>query len=150
MERKKRVLKIKQRTCIDCGNVFYSAATNQKRCGGVEKFLSCAFKYRKIRERKRRKKQRKIVLEHYSNGKMECACCGETTIEFLSIDHINGGGTQHLKEIVGQLTSWLIKNKFPSGFQILCHNCNQAKGFYGQCPHKAIEGFPQTGDKSGT
>ena len=25
---------------------------------------------------------------------------------------------------------------FPPGYQVLCHNCNQAKGFYGKCPHQ--------------
>ena len=29
-----------------------------------------------------------------------------------------------------------IKNNFPKGFQILCHNCNIAKGHYGKCPHE--------------
>ncbi len=23
--------------------------------------------------------------------------------------------------------AWIIKNNFPKGFQILCHNCNHAK-----------------------
>lgn len=61
---------------------------------------------------------------------------------FLSIDHIDGGGTKHRKEIGikngkgGNMSFWIIKNKFPTGFQVLCHNCNMAKGFYGQCPHR--------------
>ena len=25
------------------------------------------------------------------------------------------------------LVNWLIRNDFPEGFQILCHNCNTAK-----------------------
>lgn len=32
--------------------------------------------------------------------------------------------------------SWVINNNFPSGHQVLCHNCNLAKGFYGECPHE--------------
>ena len=38
---------------------------------------------------------------------------------------------------------WLIKHKFPPGIQVLCHNCNLAKGYYGACPHQgdgAVEG----------
>ena len=27
-------------------------------------------------------------------------------------------------------------NSFPPGFRVLCHNCNQALGAYGYCPHK--------------
>ena len=77
-------------------------------------------------------KQRQRVLEHYGES---CACCGEYEHGFLSIDHINGGGRQHRKEIHGNLYQWLIKNKFPEGFQTLCHNCNMGKGIYRVCPH---------------
>ena len=38
---------------------------------------------------------RKIVIDHYSNGKNCCACCNEKIYEFLTIDHLNGGGTKH-------------------------------------------------------
>ena len=34
------------------------------------------------------------------------------------------------------LLKWIIKNNFPKGFQILCHNCNSAKAVYGKCPHE--------------
>lgn len=76
------------------------------------------------------------ALAAYGN---KCAFCGETEIQFLSIDHIWGNGTQHRKEIgVGGDTfyRWLKKNNYPPEFQVLCHNCNMAKGLYGVCPHK--------------
>jgi predicted restriction endonuclease len=77
---------------------------------------------------------RKKVLNHYGH---RCACCGERRYEFLSIDHINGGGNKHRKEIGnGKIYLWLIKNSYPEGFQVLCCNCNQAKGHYGYCPHE--------------
>lgn len=83
-------------------------------------------------------KKRMICIEHYSENKNCCKCCGENKIEFLSIDHINGGGTKHRKEIGGGqlMYQWLIKNNFPKGFRILCFNCNQSLGIYGYCPHK--------------
>ena len=68
-----------------------------------------------------------------------CVCCGESILEFLSIDHINGGGTKHKKEINQHIYEWLRDNKYPSGFQVLCHNCNQAKGYFGCCPHQKIK-----------
>lgn len=83
-----------------------------------------------------RRRQRDTVLEHY--GKF-CACCGEDTYEFLSLDHINGGGTVERKAVInkaGSFYHWVIKQNFPDHYQILCHNCNLAKGFYGKCPHK--------------
>lgn len=83
------------------------------------------------------KKVRLRVLRHYSGSqKPFCVCCAENTYEFLSIDHIeNGRGNPAPKQRGRSLYTWLIKNKFPDGFQILCHNCNQAKGCYGECPH---------------
>jgi hypothetical protein len=53
----------------------------------------------------------------------------------LAIDHIKGGGSKHRKE-VRHLYSWLRREGFPSGFRILCHNCNLARGVYGYCPHE--------------
>lgn len=81
------------------------------------------------------------VLTHYSTGTPICSCCGETEIKFLAIDHVDGGGTIHRKAIgTSNMCYWIKKNGFPEGFQILCHNCNMAKGFYGICPHKLSEG----------
>lgn len=85
-------------------------------------------------------KRRMIVLQFYGGNPPKCACCGEKEIKFLSIDHIKGGGTKHRKEMgVGKsIYPWLIRNNFPEGFQVLCHNCNMAKGFYGICPHFVV------------
>ncbi len=80
-------------------------------------------------------KLRIAVLNAYSNNDPKCACCGEKEIAFLAIDHINGGGNKHVKSIKGKFYNWLKKNNYPKGFQVLCHNCNMAKGFYGKCPH---------------
>ncbi len=73
-------------------------------------------------------------LQHYGG---KCDCCGEGRAEFLAIDHIGGGGLRHKKEIGNQpIDQWLKKNKYPSGFRVLCHNCNMSLGFYGYCPHQ--------------
>lgn len=70
-----------------------------------------------------------------------CVCCGENTFEFLSIDHVNNDGAAHKRMLksakVGQnMYRWLKKHNFPKdGFQLLCMNCNFAKGKYGVCPH---------------
>jgi hypothetical protein len=85
--------------------------------------------------RKKHVKLRTKVLEAYGSY---CACCGESDYHFLAIDHINGGGAAHRREIGGggNTYNWLVKNNFPKGFQVLCHNCNQARGAYGFCPHE--------------
>ncbi len=102
-----------------------------------------------IVERKKRKKQ---VFTHYSktlsNSDIPCCnCCRYVGIEFLTVDHIipKNEMVKDPKWIeikfradrkADPLCQWLITNKFPKGFQILCWNCNFAKGILGQCPHK--------------
>lgn len=85
------------------------------------------------RKKEWRAKIRKIVIQHYGS---KCVCCGESRYEFLALDHKNGGGNQHRREVGFDITRWIYKNDFPPIFQILCHNCNTAKGCYGYCPHE--------------
>jgi hypothetical protein len=65
----------------------------------------------------------------------KCVCCGETELKFLGFDHINGGGR---KERMGLGSAFYVslRKATRKDIQILCHNCNLAKGFYGKCPHK--------------
>jgi hypothetical protein len=79
-------------------------------------------------------RMRQGALDAYGR---ECACCGDSTEVFLAIDHIDGGGNRHRKEIGGSGSHfyiWLARNDYPPGFQTLCHNCNWAKS-RGGCPH---------------
>lgn len=87
---------------------------------------------------KRHQELRIEVLGHYAGGQPACACCKEMILEFLSVDHVNGGGSEHRKVGLKGATiyRWLKKEGYPEGYQVLCHNCNQAKGFYGECPHQ--------------
>jgi len=96
-------------------------------------------------------KERKVleVLVHYSNGSPVCACCGESERDFLVIDHISGHGNEHRRQIFGRAQSgwlfysWLIKQSFPGGFQVLCHNCNMSKAKHGKCVHVATPVPPE-------
>jgi hypothetical protein len=92
-------------------------------------------KQHRVANAKRNLDQRIVVFNHYGH---HCVCCGETEPKFLAIDHVKGGGAKHRRAIgSSNIYPWLIKNKYPKGFQVLCHNCNMAKGFYGKCPHTA-------------
>lgn len=84
-----------------------------------------------------RRKLRREVLTHYSDGIPRCACCDERTIEFLSIDHIKSGGARHRRILRSgaAVYRWLRRTGYPRGYQVLCHNCNQSLGQYGYCPH---------------
>jgi hypothetical protein len=79
-------------------------------------------------------------LEHYSGKHPHCTCCGETHNIFLTVDHVNGDGAEHRKELGvkggAEFYRWLIANDFPPGFTILCMNCNFAKGRGFLCPHE--------------
>lgn len=91
-----------------------------------------------LRQRELAHEYRLQVIRHYSNGTMSCACCGESHEQFLAIDHVNGGGGKHRKEIGkggDKFVRWLLRNNLPDGYQILCHNCNCSRGYYGYCPH---------------
>lgn len=93
----------------------------------------------RLRARERHRRIRLLCLNHYSGDPARCACCGETIMEFLSLDHINGGGYQHRHKIKqATLWEWLKRNNFPEGFRVLCYNCNMAIGHYGHCPHGEV------------
>jgi len=98
-----------------------------------QKYKETHWQYMKEYQRNRNRKIREEVIDYYGG---KCKCCGENRREFLSIDHIGGGGTKHRKEIGQQnIYQWLKKNNYPKVFRVLCHNCNMSIGFYGYCPH---------------
>lgn len=75
------------------------------------------------------------LFQHY--GK-KCNCCNIDEIIFLTIDHKNHGkgnaapkGDRHMIQFLRRI----IELKFPKDYQILCINCNWAKGVFGKCPH---------------
>lgn len=73
---------------------------------------------------------RLIVLKYYSDKEIPECKCGERHLEFLEIDHINGGGKLHRRTLHlygNALYRWLIKNNYPKGYQVLCSNCNWKK-----------------------
>ena len=127
------------KTCLKCGiekqdSDFYVYRGKKPRVDANCK--PCSGAYTRKYAMRFHAKLRKEVLDAYGS---ECWCCGEDEIKFLSIDHKLGGGVQHRKKLTEDGTTlylWLRKNKFPKGYQVLCHNCNLAKGFYGSCPHK--------------
>lgn len=88
----------------------------------------------------KRKALRLEVLTHYSTtSHPTCACCGEPRLDFLVLDHENGGGNQErkkLKKVTSAFYKWVKSQGYPMGYRVLCHNCNMAIGAYGRCPHE--------------
>lgn len=98
--------------------------------------------------KKRRQELKRQVLAAYGPT---CVCCGEAHEEFLTVDHIAGDGADHRRTLklggVGKNKSvgsgwtfyrWLVQQGFPSGYRILCWNCNCSLGMRGYCPHGNI------------
>jgi hypothetical protein len=141
--------------CLDC-KAKHAALYHQRKAAGVcphdgnpsagkpgTVCASCNENNRR-KDRKKYAKLRVAVFAAYTIGAVpSCACCGETTTQFLQIDHKNNDGGRHRRELSGKnqgcnIYTWLRKNKYPPGFQILCSACNSAKGFYGICPHEQV------------
>lgn len=81
--------------------------------------------------------QQRVKADVMANYGGRCVCCGEHRLVFLTIDHVDGGGTRH-RITAGRGTQfyrWLVRNLYPAGYQVLCHNCNFARMRGGVCPH---------------
>lgn len=98
--------------------------------------------YRETQRRYRVELRANVVAAYGSR----CACCDERSIEFLTVDHVKGGGNAHQKTLSNtarkhpggsEFYRWLARNGFPQDeFRLLCMNCNFALGKYGFCPHQ--------------
>jgi len=110
--------------CADCQQKYYASS--------------------KAGRKRARLKLRDDMLAAYGGC---CACCGETRKEFLALDHkFNDGHIERKTTPGGTQAIWarLRRAGFPKErHQLLCHNCNCAKQFYGECPH--VKEQQQTG-----
>lgn len=104
--------------------------------------LSGAASYAKHREttldyrRRHAAKLRAELIEAYGGA---CECCGESQPEFLTVDHVNGRKEGERRLTGMKLWAYVRRLGFPRDeFQLLCFNCNCAKGFFGECPHVAL------------
>jgi predicted nucleic acid-binding Zn ribbon protein len=129
--------------CAYCGNDFIQTSSAQRCCSPRCTRVHATAKWRKANpdfSARRNNAIRVEVFAYYGNGHIACVCCGEDEMKFLTIDHINGGGSEERKALnrTGGLAFyyWLITQNFPIGYQTLCFNCNSAKGLYGECPHQ--------------
>jgi predicted restriction endonuclease len=127
-----------------------------KKCGGTDRYEHQAAKrvyrgciacraaasqksYSRVGQKEKRTDYRRqlkqAVLAEYGG---QCACCGEDTPEFLSVDHVDNSGAEHRRKIGRSgLYWWLKKHNYPKdNFRLLCFNCNCARDKFGVCPHE--------------
>lgn len=77
-----------------------------------------------------RERMKKETFSYYSCGEIVCCKCGYSDIRALSLDHINGGGTKHRRELgkVGtEFYRWIKESGYPAGYQVMCMNCQFIK-----------------------
>ena len=121
------------------------------RCGSTPKdgCNSCQSCIDKVMTRNRNQMARlRVEIFKYYGDK--CVCCDIDTVEFLTLDHINGGGREHRKTIGCGISFYRwVKQHFPDDIQILCWNCNCAKSNHISCPHQSnIYNEPTSAQKS--
>jgi len=118
--------------------------TENERTARQEKAKEYQREYRRnnrdrLREQKR-EYERSVRLDGIEAYGGKCSCCGESTVEFLTLEHVNGRDDEP-KRLTGY-KAWarLKRLGWPQGdYTVLCFNCNCAKGIYGKCPHQLEE-----------
>lgn len=87
-----------------------------------------------------RERLRAAMFDAYGH---ECACCGEANKTFLCLDHEDGVVPEDQRDARGarlasdKILALLKRQGWPSGYRILCANCNLAWAMLGTCPHQA-------------
>lgn len=116
VERKSRGL------CPRCSQPTRPGKTTCAKCSG-DASARLAIQYRRIKAE---------VFAAYGN---KCSCCGKTNPAFLSLEHKEGGGGKHRRELGGgsAVYKWAKKNNFPDTLTLLCFDCNCSKGYFGKC-----------------
>lgn len=120
------------KTCQTCQEQkseddFYTRYLNCKKCCLTAK----KDRVRRIRE---------DVFRAYGG---ECACCGETELSMLQLDHVNNDGAEHRRQLGCRTAGWtfyarLIKLGYPTEppLQVLCGSCHFSKTLLGECAHR--------------
>jgi len=96
--------------------------------------------YLKRKRKSTNQRRREVFLEAlkvYGGDPPRCYCCGETIVMLLGLDHIEGGGTKHRREVTTRMYEWAKRNNWPKIFRVACHSCNLGAHLNGgTCPHQ--------------
>lgn len=92
-------------------------------------------------------------------GGCRCVCCGESRIEFLTLEHPNGDGARHRRALGNPKSIQFYRILREMGFPqdppmvVNCYNCNFSRGAFGVCPHelerRGLQLPPTTGNQRG-
>jgi hypothetical protein len=98
-----------------------------------------AYPSRKTRKAQLKSKYHQLRSEMFDAYGHACTCCGEAHREFLTLEHLKGGGTKHRRAAGGtyQILLALKASGWPKDdYTVLCMNCNWAERWGDPCPHK--------------
>lgn len=118
------------------------AATNKERRAATCRELRSADPVRhRTYQRTSRLRLKSLVFAAYGG---KCSCCGETGVEFLTVDHVANDGAAHRKLMrdagkrgSGDIYRYARDNNYPASLQLLCWNCNMSKRLgRGVCAHQ--------------
>lgn len=90
-------------------------------------------------QRRRQQRYWQLRLEMIEAYGGCCSCCRETNPEFLTLEHLRGGGRADIRKFhkAPCLYRDLKRRGWPQDdYTCLCFNCNSAKGHFGVCPHE--------------
>ena len=158
LPKRRQIHYTKIRLCRQCGVQLTPTSPRQLYCGNAKAKTGCAYahgkqmkqtanrsthaqKYRRkhlkrssalAREYARKLRQR-VLLKYGSR----CARCGFTDIRALQLDHINGYGNQHRKQMRQRRIYQMSLENNDKMFQLLCANCNSIKK-YAEDPHNRV------------
>lgn len=114
--------------CKDCvggrGKFYYQTHREERLAAAVRRWVEI----------------KKQVIDGYGG---KCICCGEIEFHFLTLDHVHNDGNRRRTEIAERSNALyirVIKERFPSEYQLLCRNCNWGKyANGGTCPHQMTQ-----------
>lgn len=92
--------------------------------------------WRTAKQQRRARREWLMILAAYGP---RCACCGESRQQFLTLDHVNGDGAAERGArgtnlpVKRRLAALVKRGEIPTTYQLLCYNCNCARGARGWC-----------------
>lgn len=120
------------KTCVKCGETKNLIKFHKRIINGKENYRNECFTCRG------RKDRAQLKLDAINALGNKCNCCGQNHPYFLSLDHIKNDGNKHREQYnEQQIYREARREGWPKDkYQLLCMNCNFAKGHFDECPHK--------------
>lgn len=160
-----RVERLKKGLCLRCENVSGEGVQHCDQCSDLRKAEGKAIRsQRKVKglcvlgcgrfpemgkvrcsecilrgsewQKKEYRRLKAEIVEGYGG---RCECCGESAIDFLTLDHKYNDGHRERRENnynLLRLYRRVIRDGFPERYRVQCYNCNCGRARNGGiCPH---------------